>query len=178
MHTVEPPYVVCADLLHAGDAILGSGSVSKLETLMRNARFCAIATLDETGAPMTARIAFGQAGDGAPVSLSSQLSHHTQALLRDPRCSLLVGEPGDKGDPLTHPRLTIQAEAQTIPRDAPDFAALQTEWLTSHPKSRLYIGFTDFLFVRFQVIHAFLNGGFGKAFTLTPGDLGLQQLGA
>ena len=144
------------------------------QTLIRDARFCAIATLDETGSPMTARIAFGQAKDGSPVSLISQLSHHTQALLDDPRCSLLVGEPGDKGDPLTHPRLTLQADAHMIARDDPEFEVLQTGWLINHPKSRLYIGFTDFLFARFQISHAFLNGGFGKAFSLTPTDLDLQ----
>ncbi len=143
------------------------------QSLMRDARFCAIATLDEAGAPLTARIAFGQAKDGQPVSLISHLSHHTQALLRDPRCSLLVGEPGDKGDPLTHPRLTLQAKAQMIPRDHPDFERLQKGWLLSHPKSRLYIGFTDFVFARFEVSQAFLNGGFGKAFNLSTEDLGL-----
>ena len=143
-------------------------------TLMRDARFCAIATLDDSGAPTTARIAFGQAEDSSPVSLISQLSHHTQALLKDPRCSLLVGEPGDKGDPLTHPRLTLQAQARMIARDDPEFDALQNGWLLSHPKSRLYIGFGDFLFARFQISHGFLNGGFGKAFNLTAGDLGLS----
>lgn len=144
------------------------------QSLMRDARFCAVATLDDSGAPMTARIAFGRAATGEPISLISQLSHHTQALMRDPRCSLLVGEPGDRGDPLTHPRLTLQARAQMIARDDPEFGALQQGWLVSHPKSRLYIGFTDFLFARFDVSTAFLNGGFGKAFVLTPRDLGLD----
>ena len=144
------------------------------QSLMQQARFCAIATLDETGTPMTARIAFGQTVGAHPVSLISHLSHHTQALEGDPRCSLLVGEPGDKGDPLTHPRLTLQARAQMIPRDHPEFEDLQTGWLISHPKSRLYIGFTDFIFARFLIHQAFLNGGFGKAFNLTPEDLGIS----
>lgn len=142
-------------------------------SLIETARFCTIATLDDMGAPMTARIAFGTATHGAPISLISQLSQHTQALVKDARCSLLVGEPGSKGDPLTHPRLTLQATAQMIPRSDPGFAAFQERWLESHPKSKLFIGFGDFLFARFQVAHAFLNGGFGKAFNLTPGDLGL-----
>ncbi|WP_050929579.1 HugZ family protein [Aestuariivita boseongensis] len=141
--------------------------------LMAQARFCVIATLDDTGAPMTARIALGLAPDGGPVSLISQLSQHTQALAKDPRCSLLLGEPGPKGDPLTHPRLTLQARAQMVPRNAPEFDAMQNGWLESHPKSRLYIGFADFLFARFQISTGFLNGGFGKAFTLTAADLGL-----
>jgi len=139
--------------------------------LIEKARFCAIATLEDDGAPLTARIAFGTDAQGLPVSLVSTLSHHTQALMRDRRCSLLVGEPGDKGDALTHPRLTLQARATMLPRDSSEFAALQNGWLKSHPKSKLYIGFTDFLFVRFEVIKGFLNGGFGKAYSLTPADL-------
>ena len=141
--------------------------------LMASAGFCAIATLDQAGAPVTARIAFGQASSGHPVSLISTLSNHTQALMRDPRASLLVGEPAGKGDPLTHPRLTLQANAVMIPRDAREFTDLRTGWLTRHPKSKLYIDFSDFLFARFDVTGAFLNGGFGKAFNLTPQDLGL-----
>lgn len=139
--------------------------------LMRDARFCAIATLDETGAPITARIAFGLDTQGTPISLISMLSNHTRALLRDARCSLLVGEPGDKGDPLTHPRLTLQAEASIVDRTDPGFDDLQKGWLISHPKSKLYIGFGDFLFARFVPSHGFLNGGFGKAYELTPKDL-------
>lgn len=139
--------------------------------LMAQARHCALATLDATGAPLVARVAFGLAGDGTPISLVSTLSHHTQALMRDPRCALLLGEPGTKGDPLTHPRLTLQARADPVQRTDPGFDPLQAGWLESHPKSRLYIGFTDFLFVRFELSQAFLNGGFGKAFTLTPTDL-------
>lgn len=143
------------------------------QTLLSQSRFCAIATLDEHQAPQLARIAFGQDPTGAPISLISQLSQHTKALTRDPRCSLLVGEPGSKGDPLTHPRLTLQAKARMIPRDHPDFDQLQTRWLNTHPKSKLYIGFADFLFARFEVEQAFLNGGFGKAFNLTQKDLAL-----
>ena len=146
---------------------------AQARALMDKARFCAIATLNEDGSPMTARIAFGQDDAGIPISLVSTLSQHTQAVFRDPRVSLLVGEPLPKGDPLTHPRLTLQATAEMIPRDDPGFAAMQTGWLKRHPKSKLYIGFADFLFARFEVTDAFLNGGFGKAFVLTASDLAL-----
>jgi putative heme iron utilization protein len=141
--------------------------------LLHQARHCALSVLTDTGAPTLSRIAFGLGPDGTPLSLVSTLSQHTTTLARDPRCALLVGEPGEKGDPLTHPRLTLQARATMIPRTAADFPACETGWLESHPKSRLYIGFADFLFLRFDVSDAFLNGGFGKAFTLTPADLGL-----
>lgn len=141
--------------------------------LLAQARFCALGVHDpETGGPFVSRVALGQAPDGAPVTLISSLSHHTSALQADPACSILVDEPGAKGDPLTHPRLTLLARATFVPRDSDDHAALRAAYLASHPKSKLYIDFADFAFVRLGVIKGFLNGGFGQAFHLTPADLG------
>ncbi len=50
---------------------------------------------------------------------------------------------------------------------------MAAHWLRDHPKAKLYIGFADFSFALFDVQSAYLNGGFGRAFVLTPGDLGL-----
>ncbi len=105
------------------------------------------------------------------MTLISNLSSHTAALKADPRCSLLVGEPGPKGDPLTHPRLTLDCEAEFLPRDTDAHAALREHYLKSHPKAALYVDFADFCFVRLHVNHALLNGGFGKAFKLSASDL-------
>lgn len=144
-------------------------------TLIDQARYGALAVLDQ-GAPMATRIAVGTASDGTPLTLVSDLSHHTRALRAHPACSLLVGEPGPKGDPLTHPRLTLQAEARITEHSDPFYQLLREHYLTTHPKAQLYIDFTDFIFIRFHVREAHLNGGFGKAFHLTPKDLGLRQL--
>lgn len=141
--------------------------------LLAGAQFAALATLDpEGGGPLISRIAFGLAPDGTPVSLLSSLAAHTRALLADPRASLLVGEPGGKGDPLTHPRLSLQVTARFVPRDCAAHESLRSHYLAGHPKARLYADFADFSFVRFEVQAAALNGGFGKAFLLGPADLG------
>ena len=142
--------------------------------LLDDAGFGALGVLDpETGAPVVTRITVGVDADGAPLTLVSSLSSHTAALRSDPACSLMVGEPGEKGDPLTHPRLTLQCRAAFVDRQAPDHGALRDLWLEQHPKAKLYIDFGDFGFVRLAVSGAFLNGGFGKAFRLSPADLGL-----
>ncbi|MCO6383544.1 HugZ family protein [Oceanicola sp. 502str15] len=140
--------------------------------LLDEARHGALGVL-EGGAPLVSRIAVGTDARGGPVTLVSSLSAHTAALRAEPACSLMVGEPGSKGDPLTHPRLSLQCRAAFVERESDDHAALRARWLESHPKAKLYIDFGDFGFVRLEVQGAFLNGGFGKAFRLTPADLGL-----
>lgn len=145
---------------------------AQARALVARARFAALGVLEpDTGAPMVTRVALGTEAGGTPITLISALSGHTTALRVDPACSLLVGEPGDKGEPLTHPRLTLQCRATFVARE--DDETLRARWLDQHPKAALYIGFADFAFVRFTVVAAFLNGGFGKAFRLTPEDLAL-----
>ena len=140
--------------------------------LMTAARFASLAYLDEdTGAPMVSRIALVAGPDHLPLSLMSDLSHHSAALQEQPVCSVLIGEPGDKGDPLTHPRLSLQAEASFIRHGEVEHAQLAQAFLAKQPKAKLYIGFADFALVRFTPLGAHLNGGFGKAYVLDESDL-------
>lgn len=141
------------------------------QSLMQTAGFAALATVTATGAPMVTRVAFGLCPLGQPISLISSLATHTQALLGNPAASLLVGEPGERGDPLTHPRLSLMAQARCVDNRSPQHAELAAHYLRNHPKAKLYIGFADFSFVRFEISEGLLNGGFGKAFHLTPADL-------
>lgn len=142
------------------------------KTLLAQARFAALGVLDPgTGAPMVSRIALAPGGPEGSLGLISDLSHHTAALRADPRCSLLIGEPGDKGDALTFPRLTLQARAAFFRHGQPGHADLATQIVAHLPKTQLYIGFADFSVVRFTPVAAFLNGGFGKAYRMTPADL-------
>jgi putative heme iron utilization protein len=85
-----------------------------------------------------------------------------------------VGEPGDRGDPLTHPRLTLQARARFVRKGEDGHDTLRARWLAGHPKSTLYVDFADFSFILLDVEAAHLNGGFGRAFVLGPSDLGLS----
>lgn len=138
--------------------------------LLRGARFAAIGVIDpETGFPFVSRVLLGTDIDGAAVILVSNLSAHTSALLADPRASLLTGEPA-KGDPLAHPRLTVQCLAESVERDSPTHARLRGRFLARHPKSQLYIDFPDFRFFRLLPERASLNGGFGRAYHLGRED--------
>lgn len=139
--------------------------------LITQARFAALGTVDTKGQPLVTRVAFGLCPKGQPISLISSLSQHSQVLRSNPACSLLVGEPGDKGDPLTHPRLSLVGAAKFVDNQTRAHQVLAAHYLQSHPKAKLYIGFTDFFFVRFMPDAGYLNGGFGKAFHLTAADL-------
>ena len=83
----------------------------------------------------------------------------------------MLGEVADKGDPLTHPRLMIRARANFILPDDPARPSLRDRWLRRNPKARVYIDLPDFAFVRLTPISALLNGGFARAFHISPGDL-------
>lgn len=138
--------------------------------LATTARIASLGVLDpETGAPSVSRIAM--AWLGGPVTLVSKLSDHTTAMSQNGQVSLLLGEASPRGDPLNQPRLTVQADAMIEARPAAH-SEHRDPWLALHPKSKLYIDFGDFRFVRFAVKRASLNGGFGKAFRLTADDLG------
>jgi putative heme iron utilization protein len=100
----------------------------------------------------------------------SQLSAHTRALQADPRCSLLLGEPG-KGDALAHPRISLSCRASGVEKGAPAHARVERRYLNKNPKAKLYAGLGDFRFFRLEVESASLNGGFGKAFLLTRDEL-------
>lgn len=155
------------DVLRPTDA----EAVALARQLVRSARYGALAVLEPgTGAPLASRVAVATDGDGAPVILVSALSGHTAGLAADPRCSLLVGEPG-KGDPLAHPRMGIACQARRLERGSSQHRRVEWRFLSRHPKAKLYSGFADFAFFRLEPQHASLNGGFGKAYALTRADL-------
>lgn len=143
------------------------GDARKLaQDLLAQTRFGALAvTHPDTGAPYVARVAILW-DQGALYTLVSTLSTHTKALQKQADCAALIGEPGAKGDPLTHPRMTVIAKAKQA-----DKAAMKDRWLAAIPKARLYYDFTDFLLFKLEIEGIDLNGGFGKAYQLLPDDL-------
>lgn len=149
-------------------------AIALARRLIRSARHGALAVIEPgTGAPFASRVATATDLDGSPIILVSTLSTHTSGLAADPRCSLLVGEPG-KGDPLAHPRITVSCMAERLERGTPAGDRARRRYLNRHPKAKLYADFGDFSFVRLTIKRASLNGGFGKAYLLGTDDLAPQ----
>jgi heme iron utilization protein len=125
----------------------------------------------DTGTPGISRIAFARDPEAGLLTLVSGLAPHFRALRDRPDCALMLGEVGDKGDPMTHPRLMIRARATFVAKDDPARPGIRARWLERNGKATIYIDLPDFAFVRLNPVSALLNGGFARAFQLSPGDL-------
>jgi putative heme iron utilization protein len=146
-------------------------AVRLAKTLIRTARHGALAVIDpKSGAPLASRVGVSTDIDGTPVILISKLAPHTGALLADPRCSLMVGDPG-KGDPLAHARVSLYCRAAELERGSEDAGRVELRYLAHQPKAKLYAGLGDFRFFRLEPQAASLNAGFGRAYALTAADV-------
>lgn len=142
-------------------------------TLLQQARFAALGVVQQDGTPLVTRVAFGLGPDDEALILVSSLALHTKALRTHPTCSAMIGEPGPKGDPLSHPRLSLIGDIRFVQHDAVEHAEMAAHFLRSHPKSKLYLQLPDFAFGVISPQLGHLNGGFGKAYALTASDMGL-----
>jgi putative heme iron utilization protein len=145
--------------------------IAEGKRLLRSTRWASLATLvPESGSPFATLVNVASAPDGSPILLISQLSAHRKHIAADPRVSLLYYLP-KKGDPLAHPRLTLNGRAALV--DAPaERANLRARFLARHPKSALYADFPDFAFFRVELESVHMNGGFGRAAPgLTPAQI-------
>lgn len=106
-------------------------------------------------------------------TLISDLARHSSALKAQPNCAVMISGAGEKGDPMTWPRLMIRARAQYIPLSGIEDQDLRAHWGIKHPKAKLWLGLADFKFVRLVPFDITLNAGFGKAFAMAPDALGI-----
>lgn len=139
------------------------------KALLRASRIGTLGTLEpQSGFPFATLTNVATDFDAAPFILVSRLSTHTQNLLGDERVSLLLSRSGqnaraEKGDPMAHPRLTVQARACLV-ADPAMVARLRRRYLARHPKAQIYVDFPDFAFFRLEPTSIHLNGGFARAF--------------
>ena len=141
--------------------------IAEVRGMIAAARYGALATLAPAdGWPVATRVGLA-VHEGMPLILISGLAAHTAALRADPRCSLLLGEVPDKGDPLAFARVTLRCRAVEIERSE----AVRTAYLRAQPKAELYVDLTDFTFMRLEVESASYNAGFGRAYAIAWDEL-------
>ncbi len=122
--------------------------------------------------PLVSRVAAGFSQKTGLFFAGSDLSLHSKCLVKDKKCSLMLGEPG-KGDGLAYARITFVGEASRIGNDHALRGEFREIFVSTHPKAELYIDFLDFGFYPLKLNRAYLNGGFGKAYHLEKQDLSL-----
>lgn len=139
--------------------------------LIQDARSAALAYQGlQGGRPGVSRIGLAPISEGF-LTLVSDLAAHTAALRANPEATLMLGDPPLKGDPLAFPRLMVEVTARFLDKTRAEAQAAQAAYLAHQPKAALYIGFADFHLVVLRPEGALLNGGFGKAWRLSPQDL-------
>ena len=147
-------------------------AVADAKRLMRLSRTAALATLDPaTGAPLTTLVGVASDFDGAPLFLMSTLARHTRHLASDPRASVLLTEEPERGDPLNHPRITLNGRIER----AADLR-VRARYLQPQPQGEALRRLCGFRFFPVGVESVHFNGGFGRADALSPADLlGLRE---
>jgi len=148
------------------------------KVLIHATRAGTLATLLPSGGhPFASLVSVAPDVDSAPIILVSNLSGHATNLAADGRCTLLCASVG-KGDPLAHPRVSVICLARRLERHSPDGERAKRRFLAFNPKAELYVDFPDFSFHVLDVLHASLNGGFGKAYELGAADIRTSMAGA
>ena len=141
--------------------------ITAARELLAGARYGALATLAPAdGWPAATRVGLA-VHEGMPLILISALAAHTAALRADARCSLLIGEVPDKGDPLAFARATLKCRAVELARNE----EVRTAYLRAQPKAELYVDLPDFAFMRLEVESVSYNAGFGRAYAFGRDEL-------
>lgn len=130
-------------------------AAAAVRRLVREARFGALATLEEGGAPYASLVALSTDAAGRPTFLISRLARHTRNIGRDTRISLLVAAAG-AADPMNAPRASL------LGRIAPAGEDARPRFLARHADAAGYADFADFAFWRMELDEAHLVQGFGR----------------
>src|SRR5512143_874584 len=101
-----------------------------LTRLIRTQRVAGLGTLRE-GSPYVSMVPYVAAEDfGSLVIHASRLAHHTQDILQDSRCSVLVAEKDDAThDPQVLARVTLSGNARSLEQDEPGYEAARSLYL-------------------------------------------------
>jgi heme iron utilization protein len=138
-----------------------------LRTLLETRPVAALGTLHR-GEPAVSMVPFVlPAGETRMFIHVSALATHTADMQQHPRVSLLVmAEAGADASPQALPRVSLQADARTLPRDQSDYAAARAAYLARFPGAAETFELGDFSIVALQPVSARLVAGLGRAYSL------------
>ncbi len=140
--------------------------------LIRTHRVAGLGTLRD-GVPYVSMIAYTPAEDLSSLLIhASRLAHHTQDILQDSRCSLLIAETDDGSrDPQILARVTLSGNARPLEQDDPGYESARALYLRKFPETEFLFQLGDFSLYRIAISEGRFVAGFGKAFTISRHDL-------
>src|SRR5512133_602191 len=143
-----------------------------LHALLTGPLVASLGTLHE-GAPFVSMVPVVPAPDGSGHLIHvSRLAQHTRDLQADSPVSLMLMAPLEKGqDPLALPRVTLQGEAEEIPRDSDPHETAAAAYLARFPQAELTLGLGDFSFFLLRPTAGRLVLGFGRALSLDAAQI-------
>jgi len=151
---------------------LDPNTEATLHALLTGLPVASLGTLHD-GAPFVsmAPVAPAQDGSGYLIHVSS-LAQHTRDMLVDARVSLMLLVPPEAGqNPLALPRVTLQGEAEEIPRDSERHGEAAEAYLARFPQAEMTVGLGDFSFFLIRPTAGRLVLGFGRALSLDASQI-------
>jgi putative heme iron utilization protein len=145
----------------------------RLDRLLAEQRWAALATLDDGGLPSVAHVAYVPEPDYAGFLIHvSRLAAHTRHLLARPQAALGITEP-DPGadDPQQRARVSLQGRVEEIQRGAPDYPVARARYLGRLPQAAQWFDFEDFVLLRLRPESVRYVGGFARAYSLKGEEL-------
>ncbi|MFT3666707.1 pyridoxamine 5'-phosphate oxidase family protein [Piscinibacter sp.] len=136
----------------------------RLRRLLDARPVAALATLHR-GEPALSMVPFVlRADDHAPLIHVSALATHTRDMREHPRVSLMVmAEATPDVMPQALPRVALQADARTLPREGAEYDAAKALYLARFPDATMTFELADFAIVVLTPVSARLVAGFGRA---------------
>jgi len=145
----------------------------ELRSLLQTQRVAALGTLGEDGLPLVSMVPFAiEPGRACLVIHVSGLAGHTRNLQARPAVSLLVMRaevPGEAVHAL--PRVTLEARAEPLEPDSPDWQACRAAYLARFPEAEPMTHLGDFTFMALHVGAARQVAGFGAARSIDAEEL-------
>lgn len=114
------------------------------------------------GYPSGGVVGFAPDEEGRPIFLFSGMSGHTQDILADNRCSLVVAAKEFKG--AADGRVSLMGRATKVPQEEKD--SVRETYLAKHPGA-FWSDFGDFHWYRMEVEQVNFVGGFARAGSVT-----------
>ncbi|KAL3631617.1 hypothetical protein CASFOL_024601 [Castilleja foliolosa] len=119
--------------------------IEEVKTLLQHTSRAFLSTFSlHEGYPSGSMIDFACDAYGSPILAVSKLAVHTQDLLANPKCSLLVSkDPDDRTD------LIVTVHGDALPVTESELEAIRTAYMTTHPDA-FWVDFGDFQFLRIE----------------------------